>query len=225
MNPKVICSRIVFVVCLSFTLGAIAQEPTPPASAAEKEALYTEVLERRVNAIVQPLGITDTNKAERVRGALTLQYRSLRLRDEFIDAQLSQAGKDPADLAQRAELRQKLSAPLHDWFASVLALELSPAQVEAVKDGMTYNKVKVTYDAYCEIIPALTDADKAKITELLKAAREEAVAGGSAPEKSAIFQVYKDRINDYLNGHGHNVAQAFKDWETKQAKATVGSAN
>jgi hypothetical protein len=225
MNPKAVRSRIAFAGCLLLTLGAIAQEPTPPATEAEKEAIYKEVLARRVEGVVQPLGITDTNKAARVREALLLQYRTLRLRDEFIDAQLLKAGKDPASLPDRAELRQKLSVPLHEWFNSVLALELTPAQLEAVKDGMTYNKLKVTFDAYCEIIPKLTEADKAKITELLKAAREEAVAGGSAPEKSAIFQVYKDRINEYLNANGHNVAQAFKDWEAKQAtQATVGSA-
>ena len=45
---------------------------------------------------------------------------------------------------------------------------------------MTYNKVKITYDAYIDIVPALTAADKAKIMELLKAAREKAIDGGSA---------------------------------------------
>ena len=77
---------------------------------------------------------------------------------------------------------------------------------------MTYNKVKVTYDAYCSIVPNLTDAEKARIMELLKAAREEAMDGGSAPEKSAIFKKYKDQINSYLDVQGHDTAKAFKDW-------------
>jgi hypothetical protein len=51
-------------------------------------------------------------------------------------------------------------------------------------------------------------------------AREEAIDGGSAGEKSAIFQKYKDQINDYLNAHGHDVAKAYKEWESKQ-QATV----
>jgi hypothetical protein len=55
---------------------------------------------------------------------------------------------------------------------------------------------------------------------LLKAAREEAMDGGSAGEKSAIFQKYKEQINDYLNAHGHDVAQAYKDWNAKQELAT-----
>ena len=68
-------------------------------------------------------------------------------------------------------------------------------------------------------MPGLTDADKAKIMELLKAAREEAMDGGSAGEKADIFQKFKNQINDYLNAHGHDVAKAYQEWETKQAAA------
>jgi hypothetical protein len=195
----------------------MAQQSTLPATVEEREALYNEVLDRRVNGIMQQLALTDTNKADRIRNALLLQYRTLRLRDDFMDAQLKSEGKDPTDLKARAELRQKLSAPLRQWFVSLLAVDLDAKQVETIKDQMTYNKVKVTYDAYCDIIPNLSEADKARILELLKAAREEAIAGGSAPEKTAIFQVYKDQINAYLNASGHDVEKAFKDWEAKHA--------
>jgi len=88
---------------------------------------------------------------------------------------------------------------------------------------MTYNKVKITYDAYVSIVPGLTDGDKARMMELLKAAREKAMDGGSAVEKSAIFQVYKDQINDYLNAHGHDVAKAYREWEARQETAKVSS--
>jgi Spy/CpxP family protein refolding chaperone len=80
---------------------------------------------------------------------------------------------------------------------------------------MTYNKVKVTYEAYGVIVPSLTDAEKAKILELLKAAREEAMDGGNAPEKSAIFQKYKNQLNAYLDAQGHDTAKAFADWTAK----------
>jgi hypothetical protein len=93
--------------------------------------------------------------------------------------------------------------------------------VEQVKDKMTYNKVKVTYDAYCEIIPKLTEAEKAKILAALKVAREEAMDGGSADEKTAIFQKHKEGINAMLNANGHDVAQATKEWEAKQAQASA----
>jgi uncharacterized protein DUF3826 len=44
--------------------------------------------------------------------------------------------------------------------------------------------------------------------------------GGSATEKSAIFQKYKDRINEYLNSKGHDVAKAYKDWEARRQEAS-----
>ena len=74
-------------------------------------------------------------------------------------------------------------------------------------------------------MPGLTDSDRAKILELLRVAREEAVDGGSALEKSAIFQKYKDQINDYLNAHGHDVAKAYKEWDEKQAAAKTNAAS
>ena len=43
---------------------------------------------------------------------------------------------------------------------------------------------------------------KKKILELLKQAREEAMDGGSAAEKTAIFQRYKGKINNYLSKQG-----------------------
>ncbi|MEI6194373.1 MAG: DUF3826 domain-containing protein, partial [Verrucomicrobiota bacterium] len=99
-----------------------------------------------------------------------------------------------------------------------------PEQIDKVKNQMTYNKVSVTFDAYCAIVSGLTDADKEKILELLKAAREEAIDGGNAPEKSAIFQKYKEQINRYLDAQGHDTAKAFKDWESKNSAAGTAPA-
>jgi hypothetical protein len=138
----------------------------------------------------------------------------LRVRDAAIDTRLKVEGQE-VNYANRAAQLAVQSKPLHEQFLTKLAGSLTPEQIEQVKDLMTYNKVKVTYDAYCVIVPNLTDAEKAKVLELLKLAREEAVDGGNAPEKSAIFQKYKDQINAYLDAQGHDTAKAFKDWLAK----------
>lgn len=52
--------------------------------------------------------------------------------------------------------------------------------------------------------------------QLLKDARELAMDGGSAGEKSAIFNQFKGKINNYLTTQGHNVSQAYKDWGARQ---------
>lgn len=187
---------------------------TPAATEAEKEALYATTIENRTADIIKALNLADPAKSNAVHDAIVAQYHALRVRDAAIDTRLKVDGKD-VNYANRAPLLQDQSKPLHDQFLAKLADSLTPEQVEQVKDLMTYRKVKVTYDAYCQIVPGLTDADKAKIMELLKAAREEAIDGGSAPEKSAIFQKYKDQINRYLDAQGHDTTKALQEWSAR----------
>jgi hypothetical protein len=216
ISISILLTAVVFACLLS---SASAQYSLPPGSAEDVEATYNTAIENRTAAIMAMLKLTDAEKSARVHDIIIAQYRKLKARDEAIDTLLKLQGKE-VTYVNRARLLQSESQPLHDQFLAKLSAELTPEQVDIVKDKMTYNKVQVTYDAYCSIIPGLTDADKTEILAVLKQARDEAIDGGSAGEKSAIFQKYKDRINDYLNAHGHDVAKAYKEWETKQqAKA------
>lgn len=197
-----------------------AQENTPPANAEDMEAAYTTAIEKRTTDILDKLALSDRAKAARVHDIVIVQYRTLRARDAAIDNLLNAHGKMLAGTeADREALYQCLSRPLHRSFLAKLGTELSPEQIDIVKDRMTYDKVKVTYDAYCAIVPGLTDRDKAKIAELLKAAREEAIDGGSAKQKTDIFQKYKDQINADLKARGHDLDKAFKDFAAKQEMA------
>ncbi len=62
----------------------------------------------------------------------------------------------------------------------------------------------------------MNNDEKAHVVDLLKQAREEAIDGRNMEEKSAIFKVYKGKINTYLTADGHNVSQAYKDWGEAQ---------
>jgi hypothetical protein len=219
MKKQLLFASVLLVSSALFAPRAFAQQTvTPAATPADMEAYYTSLIEKRTGEILAPLAINDSAKSNRVFEIITRQYRIMRARDVLIDARLEAEGKDDT-YANRAAILEAESKPLHEYFFAQLSKLLTPEQVEKVKDKMTYNKVKVTYDAYNNIIPGLTEADKAKIMELLKEAREKAVDGGSASEKSAIFQVYKNQINDYLNAHGHDVAKAYKEWQNKQVLA------
>jgi hypothetical protein len=198
---------------------APAQTNLPAPTEAEKEAFYAIAIENRTGDILKVLNLTDAAKSNAVHAAMVAQYHNLRVRDAAIDTRLKVDGKE-VNYTNRAPLLAPQVQPLHDQFLARLAESLTPAQVEQVKDLMTYNKVKVTYDAYCLIVPGLTAEEKAKILEWLKAAREEAIDGGNAPEKSAIFQKYKDQINRYLDARGHNTAQAISDWLLKTPPGT-----
>jgi len=199
-----------------------AQPPvmsTPAASAADLDKMYNTSVENRTADILKKLNLSDASKSNQLHDLIVAQYHALKARDELIDTKLKTAGKE-INYSNRADDLAVQSKPLHDQFVAKLDELLTADQVDTVKDGMTYNKVTFTYTAYCNILPDLTDADKAKIQELLRSARDEAMDGGNSSEKSAIFQKYKDQINDYLNAHGHDVAQATKDWLAKQATAS-----
>ena len=75
---------------------------------------------------------------------------------------------------------------------------------------MTYGKVEFTYKGYVVQYPNLSEENKAEILRLLKEAREEAMDGGSANEKTAVFQRYKGKINNYLSKQGIQAEKKMK---------------
>lgn len=193
--------RIIIAAMALLSAATIAGETnSTPGSAEEK---YTKAIEARTDGILKGLALSDTNRAVRVHDIIIAQYRALNSWHDANDAKLKAAGKDTNAVAQ---IRASLKA-LHDNFLSALGENLSPEQVDQVKDKMTYEKVQFTYTGYANQYPNLSEADKQKILELLKEAREEAMDGGSAAEKTAIFQRYKGRINNYLSKQGIHAPQ------------------
>jgi Spy/CpxP family protein refolding chaperone len=238
MNKPSLVLTIVLTVATVLVMPAPAQNQTPTNHPAitttdDKEATYTHAIEKRTADILAVLGLNDSAGSNRVHDVIITQYRSLRSWHDTNDARLKalrkQAGgtdKDQAGQAQTqiGQVQSSLKA-LHDQFIARLTADLTPEQVEKVKDKMTYNKVQVTYRSYCEIVPNLTEEQKARILELLKEAREEAMDCGSAEEKTAVFQKCKGKINNYLSQQGHNVSKAYKDWGEKQREKSAANTN
>ena len=182
-----------YVVSVSSALAA--ETNSAPADA---EAKYTAVIEGRTADILKTLALSDTNKITKVHDAIIAQYRSLNAWHGENDAKIKAAKANTNAVAQiRAPLKMQ-----HEKFISALAKNLTPDQVEQVKDKMTYGKVQFTLAGYLAAYPNLPEAHRQKILELLKEAREEAMDGGSAEEKTAVFQRYKGKINNYLSKQG-----------------------
>ena len=194
---------------LFVSAGFAAETNVAPESV---EANYTKAIEGRTADILKVLALTDADKTSKVHTTILAQYRVLKAWHDENDAKLKASAKDTNALVV---IRSSLKT-VHKFFIAKLTEQLTPAQVEQVKDKMTYNKVKVTYAAYCEIIPTLTDAQKAHILATLQDAREEAMDGGSADEKSTIFKKYKGRIANYLSKEGVDETKARKEWGAKQ---------
>jgi hypothetical protein len=167
------------------------------------EANYTRAIEGRTADILKVLDLTDTNRAAMVHDIIMTQYRLLRAWHDANDAKRKAAQGDTNGAAQIHALLKSL----HGEFIAKLSTSLKPEQIEKVKDKMTYGKVQFTFAGYVAQYPDLSDANKEKILELLKQAREEAMDGGSAEEKTAVFQRYKGKINNYLSAQGIHPAK------------------
>jgi hypothetical protein len=147
---------------------------------------------------VDALGLSDTNTAAKVHDIIMAQYRMLNDWHNANDSKIKAARGDKDAVA-------KISAPLkvlHQEYLAKLAQYLSPDQIEIVKDKMTYGKAQFTFRGYCVEYPNLSEVNKQEVLRLLKEAREEAMDAGSSDQKSAIFNRYKGRINNYLAKQG-----------------------
>lgn len=201
-------SRSLHSACLLALLAAAIRAETN--SVTEAEAAYTRTITQRADKIVATLSIADTNKFVRVRDIITQQYRDLSklhdVRDARIKAAKADADKAVADKAvqtARDDVKPALDK-LHGEFLARLSTELSPEQVDKVKDGLTYGVVTVTYNTYLKMYPDLTDEQKKQIMAWLVEAREIAMDGSTSDEKHAVFGKYKGKINNYLSKAGYD---------------------
>lgn len=189
-----------------------------------EDTTYTRVITERAGKIVANLSIPDSLAALRVRGIITDQYRALNTiytdRDTKLKSLKSQQpapDKSAADSAKK-EIEKDVDTrvqQLHGPYLARLGKELTPAQVDKVKDGMTYSVLEVTYRAYLEELPTLTEQQKARILADLTEAREHAMDAESSEKKHAWFGKYKGRINNYLSAEGIDMKKAGEDWQKR----------
>jgi hypothetical protein len=203
------------------------------ATAQQVDTAYQRVLAERTAKIVNTLGITNDAAYKKVQQLLIEQYTQLNtIQDNSKTAvaaiKAKQLEKEATDAAVKAEEEKKATAlkQLHEKFIAKLNTTLTAAQVEKVKDGMTYSILPVTWTAYLDMIPRLTQEQKDKMYAWLIEARELAMDEGSSDKKHAVFGKYKGRINNYLSAAGYDMKKEAEDWvkriqaakETKQAQ-------
>ena len=177
---------------------------------------YVNTILGRSQKVIDALGQSYTPKGANIRNIVANKYFELNDIYEERD-ELKKTNKQLAE----AQCDQKLYRS-HFAFDSNLSKYLKPYQVEIVKDVMTYNVVKVTYDAQCDMIPTLTEEEKAQIMTWLKEAREYAVDAESSKKKHEVFGKYKGRINNYLSKRGYNLTKEREEWG-KRVKARGGT--
>lgn len=206
-----------------FTLGLLLMSVTFSARAVTldtegRDPKYVESIVNRSKKIVDKLELGDTVKAAEVTKIVANRY--FKLNDIYAkrDAKVKEAKEsltgDAKNEAVKAANDEK-DATLyrcHFEFPADLSLYLTPAQIDAVKDGMTYGVLKVTYDSHLDMIPTLTDEEKAQIMAWLIEARELAIDAETSNKKHEVFGKYKGRINNYLSGRGYDLVKEREAW-------------
>ena len=184
---------------------------------------YLNTLNNRAGKIVEKLNLDNKDQAERVTRIIVIQYYELSkihdTRDEKLKAinNLEEGEKEEVKNMIQVETNSDLYK-LHAAYVAKLSAELTPDQVEQVKDGMTYGVLQHTYTGYLNLLPNLTDEQKIYIFANLAEAREFAMDAGSSKAKHGWFGKYKGRINNYLSNAGYDLKKAEEELKAREGK-------
>ena len=188
----------VILVGLVILVSLDAQAQTVSLNAEGLDSGYVESIVKRSQKIVDGMNINDGSKAENVRNIIANRY--------FLLNKIHEANKDNA--AQRdSELYKH-----HFELVSALSLFLNEEQIDAVKDGMTFGRLKRDYNATLDMIPSLTDEEKAQVLIWLKEAREYAMDAADSKGKHYWFDKYRGRTNNWLSTRGYDLKKERDGW-------------
>lgn len=196
------------------------------------DTAYQKVIAERTAKIVNTLDITDVEKRKKVQAGIENQYFSLNNIHDGSKATVAVIKAKPlskeeiADAVKKeGEAKADKLKQLHTQFIGLLNRELTEAQVEKVKDGMTYRVLPVTWTAYMDMLQKLTPGQKDKMYAWLVEARELAMDEGSSDAKHAVFGKYKGKINNYLSAAGYDMKKEGEDWAKRIQAAKEAKQN
>ncbi|MBO9595551.1 MAG: DUF3826 domain-containing protein [Niabella sp.] len=183
---------------------------------------YRQAIEQRAYKIVAALGLKDSALFYKAQATVAAQYIELSKLDEKQEAAIRSIKETKTDkeavtkkineaTAETEEARRQL----HQHYMQNLTSMLTTAQIDGIKNGMTYNVLPITYKGYLDMISRLTTEEQKFIMEALAEAREHAMDAGSSEKKHAWFGKYKGRINNYLSSRGYDVNKESKAWQER----------
>ena len=210
----------IFAILVLLSLGVT--HTFAQTNVATDKVAYLKVITERANKIVAGLKIDKASKAEKVSAIVRDQYSDLNdvytardlkikaIKEKFTD----KIERDAALTKENATVDEK-TVKLHVTYLKKLSKELNAEQIDAIKDGMTYGVLPLTYRAYQEQILTLTDEQKKQILVWLTEAREKAMDAESSDKKHAMFGKYKGKINNYLSAAGYDLKKEGIEWQKR----------
>ncbi len=190
--------KVVFAAILSlFTITANAQLVVLNEDG--RDSAYVESIVNRSQKIVDGLQLDDKKTARNVRNIIANRY--FLLNDIHSKYDKNQQAERDAELYKH-----------HFELVSSLSLYLTDEQIDAVKDGMTFGRLKRDYQATQDMIPTLTDFEKQQILIWLKEAREYAMDAADSKGKHFWFDKYRGRTNNWLSARGYDLKKERDNW-------------
>ena len=185
-----------------------------------RDPKYVETIMQRSKKVTDALNISGTEKGEQVLNIVANRYFKLNdiyaERDSLKAVAKTMTGEEKKRKMEYAEmLKDQKLYKSHFGFIADLSVYLTDAEVETVKDVLTYNVVNVTYKAQCDMIPTLKEEEKVQILAWLKEGREYAIDAESSKKKHEAFGKYKGRINNWLSKRGYNLTKEREEWAKK----------
>lgn len=166
---------------------------------------YVKTIIARSQKIVDGLQLADALTAQNVCNIIANRYFLL----NDIHGRYDKTQQDARD----AELYKH-----HFELESALAVYLTPQQIDAVKDGMTYGRLQRDYQAQLDMIPSLTDEEKTQVLVWLKEAREYAMDAADSKGKHFWFDKYRGRTNNWLSARGYDLKKEREEWQKRIAE-------
>lgn len=185
-----------------------------------RDPKYVETIMQRSKKVTDALNISGTEKGEQVLNIVANRYFKLNdiyaERDSLKAVAKTMTGEEKKRKMEYAEmLKDQKLYKSHFGFIADLSVYLTDAEVETVKDVLTYNVVNVTYKAQCDMIPTLKEEEKVQILAWLKEGREYAIDAESSKKKHEAFGKYKGRINNWLSKRGYNLTKEREEWANR----------
>ena len=186
---------------------------------------YRETIRKRAAAAVGAATVHDEAKKNAAIQVVETHYIAINDIHFDRDAAVKAAGGDKDAISKARAQAAADVAVAHKKFTQDLAALLTSEECDIVKDKMTYDVRLNTFRVYCEMLPKLTEHEKATIRTLLLAGREEALIAGDAEQKHAQFRVAKGKIANYLSQQGYDLKKAEAEWHARQQAGTPKKPN
>jgi len=192
----------------------VAQQTAGAPNAVAGENLSEQ--EKKAAEWVSSLELNDEAREKRLIAVVAAHLTAVRDWHNANPASTVPEGINPVTGNRLTELDRQIIADsampgsVHQALMTGLRADLTEEQVEAVLDKYTVGKVAFTMKGYHAIVPDLTAEEEATILAYLKEAREMAVDYKSMKQISAVFEIYKTKSEQYLNGNGRNWKEMYK---------------